>query len=228
MAFLTRNVCILAKIQKMKFENIYFINGNAYAGKSTMVKLLAERHNGICCEENYHNKLLGGLNKNEFPALTYTRDLQDWALFIRRTPDEYAAWIDACNNECTKLEIEILTRLSREGKKIFVDTNIPTNVLHEISDTDHTLIMLADPQISVSRFFDRPDKEKQFIYQLLLAESDPDAAIKNYRAILEKINSQENYNAFKNSGFNVIFRDEERSIEDTLKLVERALKLSND
>ena len=215
---MTIDIYILAKIQKMKFENIYFINGNAYAGKSTMVKLLAERHNGICCEENYHNKLLGGLNKNEFPALTYTRDLQDWALFIRRTPDEYAAWIDACNNECAKLE----------SKKIFVDTNIPTNVLHEISDTDHTLIMLADPKISVSRFFDRPDKEKQFIYQLLLAESDPDAAIKNYRAILEKINSQENYNAFKNSGFNVVFRNEERSIEDTLKLVERALKLCND
>ena len=109
-----------------------------------------------------------------------------------------------------------------------MDTNIPISILHEISDTDHTLIMLADPKISVSRFFDRPDKEKQFIYQLLLAESDPDAAIKNYRAILEKINSQENYEAFKNSGFNVIFRDEERSIEDTLKLVERALKLCND
>ena len=228
MPFLTRNICILAKIQKMKFKNIYFINGTAYAGKSTMVKLLAERHNGICCEENYHNKLLGGLNKNEFPALTYTRNLQDWSLFIRRTPDEYAAWIDACNNECAKLEIEILEKLSREDKKIFVDTNIPTSILHEISDTDHTLIMLADPKISVSRFFDRPDKEKQFIYQLLLSESDPDAAIKNYRAILEKINSRENYEAFKNSGFNVIFRDEERSIEDTLKLVERALKLCND
>lgn len=212
----------------MKFENIYFINGNAYAGKSTMVKLLAERYDGICCKENYHNKLLGSLNKNEFPALTYTRDLQDWSLFVRRTPDEYAAWINACNNECAKLEIEILEKLSREGKKIFVDTNITTSILHEISDTDHTLIMLADPKISVSRFFDRPDKEKQFIYQLLLSESDPDAAIKNYRAILEKINSRENYEAFKNSGFNVIFRDEERSIEDTLKLVERALKLCND
>ncbi len=209
----------------MKFNNIYFINGNAYAGKSTMVKLLAERHNGICCEENYHNKLLDNLNKDEFPALTYTRDLQDWSLFIRRSPDEYAAWIDACNAECTKLELQILEELSQEGKKIFVDTNIPTSILHEISDVNHTLIMLADLKISVNRFFDRPDKEKQFIYQLLLAESDPDAAIKNYRAILEKINSRESYEAFKNSGFNVILRDEERSIEETLSLVEKSFKL---
>ena len=27
----------------MKFNNTYFINGTAYAGKSTMVKLLAEK-----------------------------------------------------------------------------------------------------------------------------------------------------------------------------------------
>lgn len=38
----------------MKFSNIYFINGTAYAGKSTMVKMLAEKYNGIACEENYH------------------------------------------------------------------------------------------------------------------------------------------------------------------------------
>ena len=39
----------------MKFENMYFIIGTAYAGKSTMVKRLAEKHGGIACEENYHN-----------------------------------------------------------------------------------------------------------------------------------------------------------------------------
>ena len=74
---------------KMKFKNVYFINGTAYAGKSTMVKLLAERENGILCEENYHNAFLENLDKNEFPGLTYTRDLKDWRHFIRRTPDEY-------------------------------------------------------------------------------------------------------------------------------------------
>ena len=30
-----------------KYKNVYFINGTAYAGKSTMTKLLAEKYNGI-------------------------------------------------------------------------------------------------------------------------------------------------------------------------------------
>lgn len=85
----------------MKFSNVYFINGTAYAGKSTMVKMLAEKYNGIACEENYHDALISDLDRDEFPGLTYTRDLKDWREFIRRTPDEYEAWIKETTKECT-------------------------------------------------------------------------------------------------------------------------------
>ena len=85
-----------------KFENVYFINGTAYAGKSTMVKLLAEKYDGIACKENYQDRLLDNLDAQEFPNLTYTRDLKDL--------------------------------VSRTKKKIFVDTNIPVEILHKISE----------------------------------------------------------------------------------------------
>ena len=49
----------------MIFENVYFITGSAYAGKSTMVKLLAEKYNGIACEENYHDVLLSELDAKD-------------------------------------------------------------------------------------------------------------------------------------------------------------------
>ncbi len=209
----------------MKFQNVYFINGNAYAGKSTMVKLLAEKYNGILCEENYQDHILDQLDKNEFPALTYTRDLKDWTHFIRRTPDEYEKWIKDVTKECTIIELQILKKLLNQNKPIFVDTNIPVEVLHKISDTDHVLIMLADPSISVNRFFERPDKEKQFLYKLLLSEPNPTFALNNFRKCLERINSIENYNNFFNSGFNVILRDDNRTIEETLTIVENKFKL---
>ncbi len=56
-------------------SEFYYIIGNAYASKSTMLKLLAEKYDGILCEENYHNKMLDSLDKKEFPNLCYTRDL---------------------------------------------------------------------------------------------------------------------------------------------------------
>lgn len=210
----------------MKFDNVYFFNGSAYAGKSTMVKRLAEKYDGIACEENYHEALMDKLDWNEFPNLGYTANLKDWADFIRRTPEEYSNWIDGVSKECEILELRILEDLAgTTDKKIFVDTNISIETLKIISDTDHVMIMIADPKISVTRFFDRPDREKQFLYQLLLQEKDPDAAIANFRECLSRVNSQENYDRFINSGFNVILKDESRSIEETMGLVERYLRL---
>ena len=161
----------MKKLNTMHFSNVYFINGTAYAGKSTMVKLLAEKYNGIACEENYHDRLLPELSKEDFPCLTYTRDLTDWHDFIRRTPEEYEAWIDGAS------------------------------------------------------FFERPDREKQFLYQLIMEEPDPEQALENYRQSLMRIHSQERYDRFLYSGFHVIHRDENRSIEQTLTLVEKAFGL---
>lgn len=209
----------------MKFENIYFINGTAYAGKSTMVKALANKYDGIACEENYHDALIADLNSTAFPSLTYTRSLVNWSEFIRRTPDEYEAWINGCTKECTILELKILEELSGQSKKVFVDTNIPPEVLWSISDIDHVLIMLADPDISVNRFFDRPDREKQFLYQLLMEEENPDKALDNFRECLKRINSKKNYNKFLNSGFHVILRDESRTVEETLSLAEKVFRI---
>ena len=85
--------------------------------------------------------------------------------------------------------------------------------------------MLADPQISVNCFFERPDKEKQFLYRLMLEEKDPDAALENFRRCLERINSVENYRAFETCGFPVYYRDEKLGIQGTLELVEKAFYL---
>lgn len=64
------------------------------------------------------------------------------------------------------MEIEILEliKLAASGKKIIVDTNIPPDVLREISSYDHVAILLCDPpDICADRFFDRDDPEKQFM-----------------------------------------------------------------
>ena len=109
---------------------------------------------------------------------------------------------------------------------VFVDTNISIETLKKISDRDHVLIMLADPDISVNRFFERPDKEKQFLYRLLMDEKDPELAVENFRQCLKRVNSRAIYDSFFNSGFRVIVRDENRSIEETFSLVEKEFGLS--
>lgn len=60
----------------------------------------------------------------------------------------------------------------------------------------------------------------------MLAEENPEQAILNFKNCLLKVNSIEKYNEFLNSGFNVILRDDNRAIEETLHLVEKFFKLS--
>ena len=214
----------------MDWSNVYFVIGTSYAGKSTLVKNLAKKNQGIACEENYHDVKLPELDSKEFPNLTYTRDLQDWHEFIRRTPDEYITWLHNVKKECEIIELQILEELlakpEAQGKKIFVDTNICIETLHRISDTEHVLVMLADPEIGIRRFFERPDREKQFLYQLMMEEPDPQAALDNYREILARICTKESYDELLHSGFKVLFREEERTQEETVRLAEEVFGLA--
>lgn len=211
----------------MIFRNAYFIIGTAYAGKSTMVRLLAEKHRGILLEENYHSRFYPTLDAAAFPCLTYTRELKDWHDFIRRTPEEYEAWIDDVAKECEQLELEILSQFASRPEPVFVDTNISAETLKKTALPGHVLVMLADPQISVSRFFERQDEEKQFLYRLIMEEPDPEKAMDNYCRGLARINSPEKYDRFLHSGFPVILRDESRTPGETLSLVEDVFGLNH-
>ena len=209
----------------MDLKQVYFVIGTSYAGKSTLVKNLAKKHGGIALEENYHDAKLPELDSRAFPNLCYTRDLVDWHEFIRRTPDEYVTWLENVKKECEIVELgmleELLSQPEALEKRIFVDTNICVETLHRITDARHVVVMLSDPEISVRRFFDRPDPEKQFLYRLMLEEPDPRAALDNYREILTRICSKESYDALLRSGFPVIYRDENRSQEETVLLAEQ-------
>lgn len=209
----------------MQFDNAYFIIGNAYAGKSTLARLLAERHGGILCGENWHDSYPEPLDVAEFPALLYTRDLKDWRAFIRRSPEEYEAWYDAVSRECEILELRMLPKICAQGRPVFVDTNISVETLKTIAAPGHVLIMLADPNVSVRRFFERPDAEKQYLYRLILEEPDPEAAMENFRKCLSRINSRERYDRLLSAGFPVLLRDETRTAEETLALAERIFGL---
>ncbi|MDO4865676.1 MAG: hypothetical protein Q4C10_03910 [Clostridia bacterium] len=207
-------------ILRRLLENVYFITGTAYAGKSTMVRMLAEKHGGVWCGENYNEKLFGLVDRECQPNLCYFQTMSGWQEFVNRTPEQYAAWIEGCAEEGASLELVELIRRTEGGRKVFVDTNIPLEVLWEISDYRRVAVMLADPIVSVNRFFDRPDAEKQFLYQRMLESEDPEATLANYRAILARINSPENYRRYEDSGFFVLKRDDARPPKETLAILE--------
>ena len=69
--------------EKLYFMNAYFIIGTAYAGKSTMVRELAKKHDGIACTENYHDGYPGSVSVNVFRAIWLVSSIGLWVLCSR-------------------------------------------------------------------------------------------------------------------------------------------------
>jgi dephospho-CoA kinase len=195
-------------VLKHYLKNVYFITGTAYAGKSTMVKMLAERYGLTECGENYHMAVSERVATPEtHPDLCYNRQLTDWREFVTRPPEEYERWIYAVGREAAEFEVAELIAISQD-QKVIVDTNIPIDLLKEISGYNHVAVMLSPQSMSVERFFDRADPDKQFLLNVIDSCDDPVAVMENYRQGLARINSQEHYDEYANSGFFTVVRED--------------------
>lgn len=196
-------------ILKHYLKNVYFITGTAYAGKSTTVKMLADRYDMILCGENYHSRVSDVVAVPDVqPDICFTKNLTDWKEFVTRTPEEYERWIYSTAREAAEFEVAELISISRD-RKVIVDTNIPVDILKEISDYSRVAVMLSPQSMSVERFFDRDDPEKQFLLRVIEGCEDSDAVMENYRRGLARINSREHYNEYANSGFFTVIRNDD-------------------
>ena len=190
-------------------RDVFFITGTAYAGKSTMVRMLSERYGMMLRGENYHMKVSdAAADPAVQPDMCYFRRMKDWEEFVRRPPEEYERWIYGVGREAAGFEIAELISLSGKGRMI-VDTNIPISVLREISDYRHVAVMLCPQSMSVDRFFDRSDPEKRFILDVIENCPDRDAVMENYKNGLALINSKRHYDEYANSGFYTVVRNDD-------------------
>lgn len=169
---------------KHYLRDVYFITGHSYAGKSTMVKMLSERYDMIFCGENFNDVFpREKLSRWKQPGLCYFDTMSGWEEWLNMTPEEHWKWIQSVSRECAEIEILELTRLSASGKKIIADTNMPLDILREISDYDHVAVMLCDPpDISATRFFDRDDPDKKFMLEQIKKCKDPETTLKNFNS----------------------------------------------
>ena len=76
-------------VLKHYLKNVYFITGTAYAGKSTTVRMLADKYGMVCCGENYHMAVSERVATPEtHPDLCYNKSLTDLRGFVTRSPEE--------------------------------------------------------------------------------------------------------------------------------------------
>lgn len=195
-------------ILKHYLKNVYFITGTAYAGKSTMVKMLSDRYDMVFCGENYHSRVSDIVaTPDKQPDICFMKNLTDWKDFVTRSPEEYERWIFSVGKEAAEFEIAELLSMAGD-RKVIVDTNIPVEVLKEISDYHHVAVMLSPQSMSVERFFDRSDPEKQFLLSVIESCDNAEEVMENYKRGLALINSKKHYDELAESGFFTLVRED--------------------
>lgn len=192
---------------KYYLKNVLFINGTAYAGKSTMAKMLADKYELIHCGENYDCVPDGIITSEHYPNLCYFQTMKDWQEFVNRTPEEYDNWILSSSRELIEFEITYLMHISK-SQKVIVDTNIPLDILREVADYNQVAIMLSPQSMSVEHFFDRDDSDKAFLKEQIAKADNLKKTMANFLACMAKVNSRERYDEWANSGFFTVVRND--------------------
>ncbi len=214
------------KVLKEYLKNVYFVNGSAFAGKSTLVKMLANKHGMYHCGENHRfDYYLSLTTPDTHPYMNYFNTKGSWEEFVTRTKEDYDDWMVGCSLETVPFEIIELISLSRD-QRVITETNIPHHILSQIADSDHILYMVATPEIAMNYFFDRPDAEKQFLLEVINKTSEPEQNMINYKETIAYCNRQSKIDEFLKSGYYCIQRKSiDESIEDKIALAEKHFKL---
>ena len=207
---------IANNIIRAHLRHVYFLCGGAYGGKTTMARLIEEKHGFIRYRQGDHYDEYAAIaDADEQPASSMDRSA-DWHGFFSQPPRKYADWMKAELREEAEFVIADLLSMPRD-KKVIVDGIIPIDILKEISDREHVFLLFAPDEMKRQHYFERADKEE--IYRFILSFPDGKELLDNVIEALN-IDNEAERQSFIDSGFRYLERSDGDTVERTLGIIE--------
>ena len=210
---------------KEYLRNVYFISGTACGGKTTVTKALGEKY-GIpiyVIDDQFTIHQLMSDKEHQPTMNTFFKDADE---FFGRSVEEYKKWLLGNKKEQLDYVLLDLIKLSRD-QVILCDLHIVIEEANQITDPSRIAFMISKPENIVETYCNRPDHQpfNDFIH----SASDYEKAKAVCEQTLKEINTDA-YNFIKNSDYFWVERDNNRSVEDTVALVEKHFgwRLLND
>ncbi len=203
-------------IIKEYLKNVYFISGTACGGKTTVTKALGRKY-GIpiyVIDDQFTIHQLMSDREHQPSMNTTFRDADE---FFGRSVEEYKSWL--LNNSREQLDYVLLDliRLSQD-KIILCDLHSVVYDADRITDPSRIAFMISKPVNIVDTYCNREDHKpfSDFIH----SATDYEAAKATCDQTLTELNI-EAYDYLKNSDYFWVERDNNRSVDDTVALVEK-------
>ena len=214
---------IAENILKHNLQNVYFLTGTALAGKTTMSKILAEKHGFIRFNDNWHEdnfKVFRSICSVKYqPHSTKKKETTDWEAFFGRTVEEFLAANAGRgeNDEYIEFAIIELIKLSQKGT-VIADVCFPFALLAEISEHNRIACMIAAPEFLTCENYGKRDDHKEFL-ECILSLKDPEKKIAVQDELFRISGEKTREDARRHNLFTIV-RTEDSTIEKTLQLLE--------
>ena len=225
---------IANNIIKYSLQNVYFLTGTMLAGKTTMSKILAEKHGFIWFDYNHNGepfKKWVSICDEKYQPLQIARTKRhnkqtnyDWDAHFNRPAEEIIAEQSgrSLNDEFLEFVMIELIKLS-QNNKVIIDYCASIEILVEIANYDRIACLLTTPHLITTKNYGSRDDHKDH-YEWLLSLNEPEKKIAKNDEIF-KIQSQKICEEAERYGLFSIMRNEDSTVENTLRLLEEHFNL---
>lgn len=209
-------------VLKQYLRNVYFVAGTPCGGKTTISRELAKRHNLAVydIDEMFecHRRIS---SPDSQPSMN--KSFKDADEFFGRTIDEYKKWLLDNTREQLDFVLLDLIRMS-QNQIVLCDCHLAVEEAAKLTEPSRVVFLIKEPSNIVDDYCNRPDHNgfRDFIY----SASDTVQAKALCNATLKSLN-EKRYEQIKHSNYFWIERNENSTVEDTVRRVEQHFGLTN-
>jgi len=220
---------IANNILKHSLQNVYFLAGTPLAGKTTMAKILTEKHGFAYFSEDWYTdsfKLFQSLCTEKYqPYSSRKNETTDWEAHFGKTFDEFMKDDSGSKGNDEYIEFAIIELIKMSQKqKVITDIVIPIPLVAEIADYSQIACLMTKPELITCENYGSRDSHKAFLDCLKsLKEPEKKIAVQDE---LFRVRAEQTYDEVKQHNLFSIVRTEESTIENTLLLLEKHFNLT--
>lgn len=205
---------------KAYLKNVYFITGTPCGGKTTISRELGKRHQLMVYDIDEQFDTHQQMASPKFqPAMM--QDFKDADEFFGRTVEDYKKWLLDNTREQLDFVLLDLIRLSQD-KIVLCDCHLTLEEAKRLTEPERIVFLIKEPSSLVEDYCNRPDH--QGFMDFINSTSDVEKAKRVCNETLKSIN-MERYEMIKNSEYAWFERDENRTVDETVRLVEQHFSL---
>ena len=203
-------------VLKAYLKNVYFITGTHLGGKTTVTRILGERHHIPVYDMDdmfpVHQEISDPVYQ---PCMN--KQFRDADEFFSRSVEEYRGWLQGNLQEQLDFILLDLIIMSRNGP-VLCDCHITPQIAAAISDPSRTLFLIKDAYDTVEEYCSRPDHKPFSDYIHSTTDYEKAKAVCNEtlytlnKGIIDEIRA---------SGWYYLERDPARGVEETVQLAEK-------